>query len=79
MTGVFSCPCEFASDSPFCARYRIVLRKGGLLQTFEDIFKTLNILLINEIRKFLVAQSVRTILVIHLEVVGSNPYAYFFF
>ena len=46
MTDVFSCPCEFVSDSRFCARYRIVLWLGGILQTFEDIFKTLNIPLI---------------------------------
>ena len=46
MTDYFSSPCEFVSDSPFCARYRVVLWLGGILQTFEDIFKTLNILLI---------------------------------
>ena len=44
MTDVFPCPCVFVSDSPSCARYRIVLRKGGILQNSEVIFKTLDIL-----------------------------------
>ena len=34
----------FVSDSPSCARYRIFLRQGCILQTLKDIFKTLNIL-----------------------------------
>ena len=42
MTDFFSCPCGFVSDSPSCARYRIVLRQVCILQTSEDIFKTLN-------------------------------------
>ena len=46
MTDVFPCPCVFVSDSPSCARYRIVLRQDGICisQPFEDIFKTLKIL-----------------------------------
>ena len=35
-------PCVVVSDSPSCARYRIVLRQSGILQTCEDISKTLH-------------------------------------
>ena len=43
MTDVFSCPCEFVSDSPS------LLQQGGVLQTFKDIFKLLNTLLVEDI------------------------------
>ena len=51
MTGLFSCPCVFVSDSTLCARNRIVIRQGGILQSFEDIFKTLKILLVGTYSK----------------------------
>ena len=43
----FTCPLVFVLNSPYCVRYRIVLRQGCILnKTFEDIFKTLDILLV---------------------------------
>ena len=52
------CPCVFLSDTSSCGHCRIVLRQGGILQTSEDIFKTLIILPITRYRKCPVAQSV---------------------
>ena len=48
-------------DSPAFTRYRIVLRQVGILQTFEDIFKTFNMSLIACFRKcaWYLAQSVK--------------------